>query len=442
MKKRFIPLLLVISIIMGILAGCSSPAKEPAVSKPSDTEGTQQGTESATPDEIVIGALYPLTGPNAKTGKEFVDSIELAIDIINNKYDDLGDFPFAKTEGIPSMNGAKLKLVTADTQGNPEVGATETERLITTENLDLVLGCYQSAVTKTASVAAERLEVPFVNSSSTSAALTERGFKWFFRTGPTDTTFVIDTIKFMDRYKDSVGIENVAIVAEDTEFGMQFATMFEEAAIEAGYNIVEDISYPANAPSVSSEVIRIKSANPDVVVQLSYVSDAIMFMKAYKDMDVNPKMIIGQRAGFTTPEYVSTLGKDADYMISTSVFSIDLADNKPYLKTINEKFKSITGVDLTTEYARAMQTVFIVADALNRAGTSDKEAVRLALAETDLGAEWMLTPYDGVKFDENQQNVLANGIIIQLVDGVYKTIYPDKYAIIEPVIPVPAWKDR
>lgn len=434
--KSAISVILVLVMLMTMLSGCSSTEKSPSATT------NVSGTKSGDVKEIKIGAVYPLTGPNAKTGKEFIDSIELAVDIINNKYDDLGDFPFAKTEGIQSMGGAKFKLVTADSQGTPEVGATETERLITTENLDLVLGCYQSAVTKTASTVAERLQVPFVNSSSTATTLTERDLQWFFRTGPTDATFVDDTIKFMDLQKDKVGIEKVAIVSEDTEFGMLFTALFNDAAEKAGYKIVEKISYPSNTPNVSSEVIRLKNANPDIIVQLSYVSDAILFMKTYKDMGVNPKMIIGQRAGFTTPEFVTSMGKDAEYMITTSAFSLDLADNKPYLKKINDLFKAKSGVDLTTEYARAMQTVFVVADALERAGTADKEAIKQALAETELGPEWMLTPYDGVKFDEKHQNVLAAGVIIQLKDGVYKTIYPEKYAVMEPMIPVPTWEER
>lgn len=434
--RKIISLFLVLSLLLTMLTGCSDSKEE----KSPGTNGT--GANTGDVKEIKIGAVYPLTGPNAKTGKEFIDAIELGVDIVNNKYEDLGDFPFAKTEGIPSMNGAKIKLLKADSQGNPEVGATETERLITTENLDMVLGCYQSAVTKTASVVAERLGVPFVNSSSTATSLTERGLQWFFRTGPTDATFVDDTVKFMDLYKDKIGIKKVAVVSEDTEFGMLFTSLFSDAATKAGYEIAEKISYPSNTPNVSSEVIRLKSAEPDVIVQLSYISDAILFMKTYKDMGVNPKMIIGQRAGFTVPEFASSLGKDAEYMITTSAFSLDLADNKPHLKKINELFKAKSGVDLNTEYARAIQSVFVVADALNRAGSTDKEAIRKALTETDMGAEWMLTPYDGIKFDDNHQNVLANGVIIQLIDGVYKTIYPEKYAVIDPVIPVPKWDER
>lgn len=433
--RRNISLTLVLMMLISLLAGCSSNEAPPAGN---NSEPGQAGEAT----EIVIGALYPLTGPNAKTGKEFIDALELAIDIVNSKHDDLGEFPFAGTEGIPNMNGAKIRLVKADTQGNPEVGATEAERLITSQNVDMLVGCYQSAVTKTASTVAERLQVPFVNASSTANSLTQSGFEWFFRTGPTDGTFVDDTVKFMNDNKAKVGIEKVAIVAEDTEFGMNFAAELKTKVEDAGYTIVENISYPANTPNVSSEIIRIKNAAPDVIIQLSYISDAILFMKSYKDMDVNPKMIIGQRAGFTVPEFQTSLGGDAEYVMSTSAFSLDLQEKRPFLKTINEKFNAITGTNLNTEYARAMQKVFIVADAYNRAGTTEKAAVQAALRETALSDEWLLTPYAGVEFNQNGQNVKASGVMIQIIDGEYKTIAPENYAVVEPVIPVPAWKER
>lgn len=431
-SKKLMLILLIMILTTTLLSGCSS------------TEESEDASSSGSTGEngIVIGSVQPMTGPNAKIGKEITDAIEVAIDIINNPHDELGDFPFAKTEGIPNMNGAKLRLVTADHQSNPEIGATETERLITEEDVDIILGSYESVVTKTASVAAERLEVPFLTSTSTSDELSERDFKWYFRTGPKDIDFVDNTVEFLDAYKSEIGIETVATVAEDTDFGMQFSEVFNEKATAAGYEIVENISYPSSSPNVSAELLRIQKANPDVIVQTGYVSDAIMFMNGYKDMNINPKMIIGQRGGFTSPEFFTTLGDTAEYVMTTSAFTVDITEGKPHLEKINELYKEKSGVDLNSEYSRVMQTVFVIADALNRAKGTDNESIRQALLETDIGPEWLIVPYDGVRFNDDQQNSLATGIVTQYLDGQYRTIYPKKHASREAVIPVPAWEDR
>ncbi|MGZ6225884.1 MAG: ABC transporter substrate-binding protein, partial [Syntrophales bacterium] len=129
-------------------------------------------------NEIRIGVIFPLTGPLATTGQGLLKGAELAADIINNKYN--LNMPLAKTAGLPNLKGAKIKIVPGDHQGKPEVGMAEAERLITQEKVVAIIGCYNSAVTATASQAAERYGIPFLNDSSTSPGLTDRGFKWFF----------------------------------------------------------------------------------------------------------------------------------------------------------------------------------------------------------------------------------------------------------------------
>ena len=131
-------------------------------------------------DEIRIGVLFPLTGPLASTGQGLLEGAKLAADIINTKNN--LNMPLAKTAGLPNLKGAKIKIIPGDHQGKPEIGMAEAERLITQEKVVAIIGCYNSAVTATASQAAERYGIPFLNDSSTSPSLTERNFKWFFRT--------------------------------------------------------------------------------------------------------------------------------------------------------------------------------------------------------------------------------------------------------------------
>ena len=97
---------------------------------------------AAAADEVRIGAIYPMTGPGAFTGAEMTDAITLAVDIINGEYD--LDLPLARTEGLPDLKGAKIKVIFADHQGKPDIGQAEAERMITTEKVAALMGCYYS----------------------------------------------------------------------------------------------------------------------------------------------------------------------------------------------------------------------------------------------------------------------------------------------------------
>ena len=147
------------------------------------------------PKVIKIGAVYPLSGNIASTGLDCRRGAELAADIINGKYD--LDLPLARAEGLPNLGGAKIELVFADTKGEPKNGIAEVERLVTQEKVVAMIGAYQSAVTKTASQATERLKIPYVCSDSSSPTLTTFGYKYFFRASPHDALFARDQFNFL-----------------------------------------------------------------------------------------------------------------------------------------------------------------------------------------------------------------------------------------------------
>ena len=238
---------------------------------------------------IKIGALYPLTGKLAATGMDCKRGVDLAVEIINGRYD--LNLPLAKVEGIPNLGGAKIEVIYADTKGDPKNGLAEAERLITEEKVVALIGAYQSAVTKTASQAAERLKIPYVCSDSSSPTLTERGFKYFFRVSPHDGTMARNQFEFLKDLEAQKGekVKTVALIYENTEFGSNVAKMQRNYAKEFGYDVVADIAYPANATDVTSEVGKIISARPDVVMHAAYITDAILFTKTFKEMNLVPR---------------------------------------------------------------------------------------------------------------------------------------------------------
>ncbi len=398
-------------------------------------------TPAAAPEEIKIGVLQPLSGGSASTGLDDKYGSDLAAEICNNEYD--FNMPLAKTKGLTKLGGAKVKLITVDHQGLPEKGQSEAERLITQEKVIALYGAYQSSVTQTASQAAERLGIPFVCGESSSPQLTGRGFKTFFRTSPIIDTYVenlFDMSADVSKAKN-VPFKTVAAVYENTLYGTDFGKAVKRFGQERGIQVVADIAYPANTTEVSSEVQRLKAANPDVVMHASYLSDAILFMKTYKQLDFNPKAIASDDAGFTDVQFRKTLGKDAEYVITRAAWAPDACEKNPRCKPVMELFKNKFGQEMTELSARTFTGMLTLLDAINRAGSTKPEAIIQALKETNIPGDQLILTWKGVRFDETGQNIYAQAIDMQVFGGEYFTVWPFNVASKEIVWPRPKWSD-
>jgi branched-chain amino acid transport system substrate-binding protein len=395
--------------------------------------------------EVKIGVIYPLTGAAASTGLELKNAAQLAADIVN------GDVPNAKDlglplggGGLPHLKGAKVRLVFADHQGNPQLGASEAERLVTQEKVVALMGCYFSNVTATASQQAERMGIPFVNEASSSATLTQRNFKWFFRTTPHDELFVRNFFQFLKDVegKKGVKVKRIALMNENTLFGTETTKLEERFAKEQGYDIVEKILYPAKSTQLTSEAQRLKAARPELVLQSSYLGDAVLSMKTYKDLDFAPAGLLANDAGFNDSEFLRTVGKDASFVLSREVWALDLAEKKPLVRKVNDVLKSRHGVNFNGNSARAFTATMTLLEAVDRAGSTKPEDIQKALRATDVPGDRIIMPWQGIKFDATGQNELGAGIIVQVQDGAYRTVWPFDLASKDVVWPMPPWSKR
>ena len=394
--------------------------------------------------EIKIGVIYPLTGPGASVGGELRNALELAADLINNGAPGVTGLPFVGGKGLPNLGGAKIKLVFADHQANPQTGSTEAERLITQEKVVAVVGAYNSAVTATASQVAERAGIPFLNPESSSATLTQRNFKWFFRTTPHDDLFVHNAFDFLKELEAKKGIKAGAIASlnENGLWGTETTKLQTKLAAEFKQNLVKQVSYPAKTTQLTSEVQTLKASAPNLVLQSSYTADAILSMKTYKELGFSPDMILANNAGFTDTDFIKTLGKDAEFVITREVWALDLANRNPLIKQINDLLFARYKVNFTGNSSRSFTGLMVIADAINRAGSTDPEAIRKALAATDMPGNKLIMPWAGVKFDASGQNTLGQGILVQIIDGKYHTVWPFSMASRDVVWPMPKWDQR
>ncbi len=391
---------------------------------------------------VKVGVILPLSGKLAETGADLKRGIEFAVEQINAQ------------GGIKSLGGAKIVLVYGDSAGKPETGAAEAERLITEEKVVAIIGAYQSAVSKTVSEVCERYKVPMLNPDSTSPTLTARGYKWFFRTTPHDETFAKQHVEFVKWLNKKFGnqIKTVAIIHEDTEWGTATANAWKKYFTEAGFKVVKVVSYhAATVTSLDSEVESLKAANPDLLLAASYVSDAILLVQTMKQKDFNPKAVLAQDAGFINPSYVKQVGKDGFYIFSREVFNWDLIEKIPKLKQVNDAYKAKYGVDLNGNSARDYTGVWVLYYALEEAGKKAKpsdleafrKAIRDALANINIPGSELIMPWKGVKFGPDGQNMLGQGIVVQMMDdGKYHTVYPEDFATAQPVFPMPKWSER
>ncbi len=385
--------------------------------------------------EILIGAVFPMTGSTAQTGLDAKNAIETAAAIINDKTD--LDLPLARGAGLPGFGGAKVRVIYADHQGDPQKGRAEAERLITQEKAVALIGCYHSAVSATVSQTAERYALPFMCADSSSPSLSRRGLKFFFRASAHDEMFSSAMFDLMDSLRaKGQKIETLALFHEDTIFGADSANVQTKLAGERGYRIACDVKYRANSPSLTTEVQQIKSAAADVLMPSSYTTDGILLVRTMNELGYKPRAIVAQAAGFSEQALYDAVGDLLHGAITRGSFSLDLAQKRPMVARVNDLFKARAGKDLNDNSAREFMALIVLADGVNRAGTTDGEAIRAALTATDIPGDRTIMPWKGVRFDATGQNNGCDPVLLQYDGRKFVTVFPLLAAISEPVWPM------
>jgi branched-chain amino acid transport system substrate-binding protein len=397
------------------------------------------GTASAEDKVVKIGAVFPMTGSAASAGIHVKYAIEVALDIINNAHPELGDLPLAKNAGLAGLGGAKVEVIFADSQGSPAVGQNQALRLITEEKVVALVGAYQSGITLSASTIAEKYGIPFLTAESVAANLTERGFRWFFRTTPVAADFVKLYCDFlMDMKAQGAKVDTVALVHDNSEYGTSVAGTIAAGFKEKGLDLI-DVGYAANATDVQSQVLQLKEKKPDVVLMISYTSDAILFAKTMQAQDYKPPLLLADDDGYSDPSFLKAAGELSQGAFNRSAWSVGPPGSPSAI--IADMFRKRNGEEMDDTAGRDMQGFFVLVDAIDRAGSTEPAKIQAALRATDLKPNQLMMGYKGVKFDEKGQNILASAVIIQLQDDgeTYLTVWPKANAVKPPVLPYKGW---
>ena len=367
--------------------------------------------------DIKIGVLLPLTGALAKIGENNKNGYELAVKEINEK------------GGIKALGGAKLKLVYGDSQGKPDVGVSETERLIQNEKVALVTGAFQSNVTIPTTQVAERLQTVYLNPVAIADSITNRGFKYTFQINAKASWFARDQVNFLDYVAKVTNKkpQKVALLYENTDFGQSTAAGQKKYLAEKGYDIVADVSYPAGAADLTTELSKIKVANPDVVLQVSYIADAILIAKTKDRLGIKVPFV-DSAGGSADPAFIQSVKELANGWFTINQFNKDL----PGAKELNDKFKAAYGTDMNGHAALDYQAMFVLKEVLEKQASVDKEAIRKGLSEIQMGAgPSLIMPYEKLIFDSTGQ-ASSSLIITQIQNGEHVTVWPEKFATVKP----------
>ncbi len=176
-----------------------------------------------------------------------------------------------------------------------------------------------------------------------------------------------------------------------------------------------------------------------IILQASCERDAVLLMRAYESQRIQPTAILGMAAGFNSPGFIKTLGSQAEHVLSQEVWAKDVSTKKSLASLVNDLFKQHYGRDLTANSASSFTGTLVLADALNRASALTPKAIREALLQTDIPAEHLILPWQGIKFEpQTGQNLFGGAFIVQIQQGEYRTVWPKDIAPSQVIWPISA----
>jgi ABC-type branched-subunit amino acid transport system substrate-binding protein len=398
--------------------------------------------------KLKIGVIYDYTGPLAGGGSDLhALGAKIMIDY------------FAKNGGV---GGYAIEAIYADAQSKPDVAINEAVRLVEQEKVDMLLGFYSSAQCVPVAARVEQLKkFMWITTCISSAVLENRNLKYVFRVQPSGRQFGLMSMDFIAKNaKAKLGKEpkdlKVAIIHEDGAYGIDVGKGNEEGAKKAGFNLVLNEGYSATTPDLSSLVIKLKRARPDVLFHTGYNPDIALFLRQAREQGLKMSALVGHGAGYGVYDKLKeAVGKDVNYIFNVDPISIWLANEKalkpelvPLIKMVGDEYdKARPGTQVRSAHVgmAASNTYVFMTEVLPRAikkyGGIDADALRKAALEVDLPEGGTMLGF-GVHFLGDGpmagQNDRAFPIILQYVDDKPYVVWPKSLQQREPALPLPS----
>lgn len=383
--------------------------------------GSSPGGTSGSGDTVKIGSLHPLSGAAAADGQQMDNGAKLAVEAIN------------AAGGIKSMKGAKVELVSADSQGKPEVGQSEAQRLVQ-EGAVGIVGTYQSAVSANVATVAERNKVPFVIDVSSADSILSQGYKYTFRVQPSASVIGEEGAQYLFDVSKAAGkpVKKVAFLHEQGPFGTGVRDAFTKKAKELGFEVGPAISYDAASVSdLTTQITQVKASGADALAVAGYYRDGVLVAKAVNTVKPPVNAVYGVANGaFDLPQFPKEAGAAAEGYFDAN-YHPDYT--KQPTKDLAALYKEKYHDDIRTSAVLAYDSVRVIADAIDRAKSSEPAKIRDAIAESKLDS--LMAQSGPIVFDEKGENKGAIPILMQVQKGVINQVWPKELAQGDPAYP-------
>lgn len=383
----------------------------------------------AQPKEVKVGLLAPLTGVSASWGQRSYWGFQLAAQFLN------------EAGGIKSMNGAKVKVVVADTESKPEVAGIQAEKLIADKEILMLSGTNQSAAGMVATQVAERNRICYITGVDGAPQITQRGFQYTYRTCPTMVNYGKDLVYFARDMGKETGklIKKVAVLCENSVFGVSGGDEAVKYSKEVGFEIVDYSTYDATTTrDFTGYISKYKSAGVDLLICHSRPQDGVLITRTMKELNFNPICYGGMFGTHAIYDFAEALGKDSNYTFATTNFT-DVAEI-PGLKKSTEMYKKQFNVAADANMLAAFAVIPVLQATLEKSPTYDREKFKQAVDKIEVKAgEYNNLQIDGIKWNEMHDNAWVKSFVIMWEKGVQYPVAPPKYAVKKPVWPRPTW---
>ena len=370
--------------------------------------------------DVKLSIPLPLTGTNAKFGEIEQRSYEIAMEEINAK---------------GGVKGKKIVLAFEDSQGKPDVARSIAEKLIDVKKQPVIFGEYSSSCSKAIAAVAEERKTPYLVVTGATDDITQQNYKYVFRLNPTNAYYASGLISF---FKEVVKPTSIAVLYESSDFGTSGAEDMVRQAEKFPMKVLAKEQYEKGAVDFKPILSKVKSEKPDVIYMVSYVMDASLLMRQIKELRIDAKLYAGGAAGFAIPEFIQSAGEAAEYVVTATLWSPQVV--YPGAKEFAEKYKRLYKDYPSYHGAEAYSALYIIKDVLTRATSWTPDGIRVAMKATNT-----VTAFGPIKFEDKagytNQNFMDT-LVLQVINGQFETIWPQKYATKKYVYPIPRWRDR
>ena len=364
---------------------------------------------------INIGVIQPLSGANAQFGINCRNGIEIVADGIN------------AAGGIKALGGAKINLIVSDATSNPTTASTAAQRLIAQNELTAVIGAFASSLTLAVSEVTARADIPFLTQAFADE-ITGRGLESVFKVTATATVIGRAQVNYTLAIAEAAGnkIGKIAIMYEDTAYGVSQSRGLRRAAKDANIEVVMDEPYPLGITDPTPLIAKLRASGAQAVFPMSYLNDSLFIIRMMRQQRMTVP-VVGGAAGYIIPDFEKALGEFADDVLSISPTNYDLAP------MLTDPFRKRFGYFMVHEAIESALGLYVLVQAIERAKSAKPKAVTEALHGGRFEGGWTKAmPGGAVQFDQNGLNTLSVPIMVQWRKQELVTVWPKDFAKASP----------